>query len=312
MVPDIRASIARTVAALSAALILTGCAYLVGGSSAGQEQNLRDRAHLILDAWAQAVASATPDAIAVAGDLTGGGGWNGPNAGDQKIAFLSGVIDASPPLPTAAPPDGQVTWSDGRTRAVALLSAAEAFDRMKREASDTGNACPECQPLVVTGAQLVTGQIQTALGPAQAPLWQFEWVASDEPLQPITYVAIKNVTVVPPESTGPVQLIHVDRAYGSAAASDVTVQFVGSPGPGDQACGKDYTAEAVESDLAIVVIVHQESSYTGPPVACSLVGALRTAVAHLSAPLGNRVILDLQQGTPVPLSNEPPPPDQTR
>ena len=41
-------------------------------------------------------------------------------------------------------------------------------------------------------------------------------------------------------------------------------------------------AEAVESDLAVVVI-----------------GARRSASATMAAPLGDRVVLDLQQGTPV-------------
>lgn len=34
---------------------------------------------------------------------------------------------------------------------------------------------------------------------------------------------------------------------------------------------------------------------------CSAVGARRTATATLAAPLGSRAVLDIQQGTPVPL-----------
>jgi len=81
------------------------------------------------------------------------------------------------------------------------------------------------------------------------------------------------------------------------SGTELTVAFVGAPDPGDKPCGEDYTAEAVESDLAVVVIVtrHPNATIGG----CSLVGALRTATATLAVPLGDRVVLDLQQGTPV-------------
>ena len=65
----------------------------------------------------------------------------------------------------------------------------------------------------------------------------------------------------------------------------------------DKPCGDDYTAEAVESDLAVVVIVTRHPHATIG--ACSAVGARRTATATLAAPLGDRVVLDLQTGAPV-------------
>jgi len=57
------------------------------------------------------------------------------------------------------------------------------------------------------------------------------------------------------------------------------------------ACGEDYTAEAIESELAVVVIVTRHPHLTIG--ACSAVGARRTATAMLAAPLGDRVVLDL-------------------
>lgn len=63
---------------------------------------------------------------------------------------------------------------------------------------------------------------------------------------------------------------------------------------------QDYTAEAVESDLAVVVIVTRHPR-VGLGEACTAVGARRTATATLVAPLGDRVVLDLQQGAPVSL-----------
>ena len=69
-------------------------------------------------------------------------------------------------------------------------------------------------------------------------------------------------------------------------------------------CGEDYTAEAVESDLAVVVIVARHP-HAALFEACSAVGARRTATATLAAPLGDRAVLDLQTGTPVPVVLSP-------
>lgn len=268
---------------------------------------LRQRAQRILERWAGATVSADPGSIAIAGDLTNGGGWNGPHADDHKIAFMSGVFEASPRLSSNEPPAGQVSWEDGSTEKVSLLSAAEALQAMADELRTGGGRCPECQPMRVTGAQLVSGEVQTPRGPATVPLWQFEWAPGDEPIDPITYVAIRDLIVVSPLEPGDIRAMRIDQAYGSAASSDITVEFVGSPYSGENPCGADYTAEAVESDLAVVVIVHEHHSAGVVSGACALVGAARTAVAHLSAPLGERVVLDIQDGSPVPLSDAPAP-----
>lgn len=287
-------------------LVLAGCSYL--GLGTAQEQALHDRAQQILDRWGQAAGSAASGSVVIAGDLTGGGGWNGPNANDQKIAFMSGAIDATSSLPTDPPSPGQVVWADGTTQSVALLSAAEALQAMADELrAGGGGDCSDCQPLHVIGAELVNGEVDTPHGPATAPLWKFEWAPGEEPIDPITYVAIRDLIVVSPLATDDVRGMHIDRAYGSKDSPDLAVQFVGSPYGGDNPCGADYTAEAVESNLAIVVIVHESHAASGGPQPCAAVGATRTATAHLSTPLGDRVLLDIQDGAPVAVSNEPAP-----
>jgi hypothetical protein len=67
---------------------------------------------------------------------------------------------------------------------------------------------------------------------------------------------------------------------------------VGAPDPGDKPCGADYTAEAVESDAAVVMIVYEHRNTL--PATCSAVGAFRTAQVTLAKPLGNRTLIDLQ------------------
>jgi hypothetical protein len=118
----------------------------------------------------------------------------------------------------------------------------------------------------------------------------------------VTRVAVADrISVVPPpwDPNNPPEGIWISSARGDADASQLTVAFTGSPGGRAQPCGADYTAEAVESDLAIVVIV---TEHRNPTIgACTAVGAERTAVVDLAAPLGDRTVLEVERGLPVPL-----------
>ncbi len=67
---------------------------------------------------------------------------------------------------------------------------------------------------------------------------------------------------------------------------------------GSRRCGEDYTAEAVESDLAVVVIVTRHPHFAPLGEACTAIGARRTATATLATPLSSRAVLDLQEGPP--------------
>ena len=149
--------------------------------------------------------------------------------------------------------------------------------------------------LLVTDAELTSGPIQTSRGPATAPTWEFTVQGT---AVKVTRVAIANPVVVAPDEVGSQLGLAIDSASGSVSGTELTVAFVGAPDPGDKPCGEDYTAEAVESDLAVVVIVTRHPHVTIG--ACSAVGARRTATAMLAAPLGDRVVLDLQHGNPGP------------
>jgi len=109
----------------------------------------------------------------------------------------------------------------------------------------------------------------------------------------------ESVTVDPPpwNANNPPQGIRIDSATGSADSKKLTVSFIGAPDGADKPCGADYTAEAVESELAVVVIVNEKRNPT--PGACAAVGAIRTAKVTLEAVLGNRAVLEVQQGLPV-------------
>ncbi|HEV2006160.1 MAG TPA: hypothetical protein VGQ85_06040, partial [Candidatus Limnocylindrales bacterium] len=166
--------------------------------------------------------------------------------------------------------------------------------------ADTSSPCGDCQFLHVKTAALTTAPIQTSRGPATGPVWE---LTIDGTAVKVTRVAIADaITVVPPawDANNPPVGLGIDSASGSAAGRMLTVNFVGAPLPGDQPCGEDYTADAVESELAVVVIVtrHAHATFGG---GCSAVGAARTAIVTLAAPLGERAVLEVQEGLPVPV-----------
>jgi hypothetical protein len=251
----------------------------------------------VLSAWAEAVASAGERAsVTPVGELTGQiGDWEEAVGDNNKRALMAGMVASVSPLSEEAPPDGEVAWLDGTTTKVPLSSAQEAIVAIE---SNTSAPCSDCAMLLVTAARLASGPIQTSRGPATAPIWEFTLQGT---AVKVTRVAIANPVVVAPDEVGSQLGLAIDSASGTVGGKELTVAFVGAPDPGNMPCGEDYTAEAVESDLAVVVIVTRHPHVAPFGEACSAVGARRTASATMAAPLGNRAVLDLQQGTPVPV-----------
>jgi hypothetical protein len=276
-----------------------------GGAAPGATDPVaaHERAQAVLSAWAAAVAAAGNHAdVTPVGELTGQiGDWEAAVGDNNKQALMAGMVFSDNPLPDQTPPDGTVAWQDGTVTKVPVESAQDALVAIGSTAE--ASSCSGCTPLTVTDATLTSGPIQTSRGPATAPLWEFTVQGS---AVKVTRVAIANAVVATSPGEGDPQLgLAVDSARGAVSGTDLTVSFVGAPDPGNVPCGEDYTAEAVESDLAIVVIVTRHPH--DPPIgeACSAVGARRTVTASLAAPLGDRVVLDLQQGTPVPVVVSP-------
>jgi hypothetical protein len=231
------------------------------------------------------------------GELTSQiGDWEEPVGDNNKIALMSGEVRPTASLSMETPPPGEVRWSDGASTTVELLSADQALDEIVKSA---GSTCADCRPLEITAARLTMGSVQTSRGPAMAPIWKFSVNGTNVM---VTRVAVADrVSVVPPpwDPNNAPEGISIESARGKADARQLTVSFVGAPDGGDQPCGADYTAEAVESPLAVVVIVVEHRNPA--PGACRAIGAERTAVVDLASPLGDRVVLEVKEGLPVPV-----------
>jgi hypothetical protein len=268
---------------------------------------LRAQAEAALERYDQAVAAAggTPRFVPV-GELTGQtGDWEPALAGDAKAALGNGHLLISGAMPGAPAGDGEVTWPNGDREKVGLLSAEDALGRITAHRVE----CPECVNLEVTGARLGTMRVETTRGPAIAPAWEFTIKGSAVRVTRVAADGAGTVQVTPPSwdpHNTPAGLA-ISSAAGTTGARQLTVGFTGSPQPASEPCGIDYTAEAVESDTAVVVYLIErrhadnERRHADNEV-CTDIGFDRTAVAELARPLGERAVLDVTQGLPVPVT----------
>jgi hypothetical protein len=291
----------RTVAVIVLlGLAITACGLLPHRPDTAKAS---EQAQAALDQWATAVGEIGPGAvIAPVGDLTGQvGDWE-PNVGDNnKPALMAGRIFTMAELEGPAQ-EGEVTWPDGSTTRIPVMSAQAAIVAIADAAKAAQAPCPECTDLIATDAELIEVAIQTTRGPATAPVWSF---TIDGTAVKVTRVAIANAVAVPQlpwDSSFSSVGMHLDSARGSVTGTEVTVSFIGAPEPGNKPCGEDYTAGAVESDLAVVIIVIRGPTNVGFGGGCTAVGAVRTAIATLEAPLGNRAVLNVDSGQPVPMT----------
>jgi len=294
-----------SLAASVVAALLSGCASNVvspGGSrvptiSARPEaqDRLHQQANDALERWARAVRDNGGAAITFAGELTSQiGTWEEAN-GDNKSALLAGVLEPSTALPAERPGRREVKWVDGTSIDVDVLSAQQAFDELVAAAVAAGGECADCKAIRITDANLATGLVETSTGPAEVPMWVYSVRGS---AVRITRVAVDgSVTVDPPpwNAEDPPVGISIDLAIGTPDSNKLQVRYIGA----DDSCGMETTVEAVESDLAVVVLVEERP---GPGAnACRLVGRLRTADVTLDTALGDRVVLEARQGLPVPV-----------
>ena len=211
--------------------------------------------------------------------------------GDRKSAFVANLFTADVQLGTASSRTGEVRWVDRRS-SVPLISAAAAVERM-RAAAD--GSCAGCAPLHLTHPRLGTMTIDTSRGSARVPAWIFAITGSAVRVAHPAIATTAMVSVTP--DTEAAEGLSIDSGTLEADGRTLTVSFTGRSAPASRSCGADYTAQAVESARAVVVIVYEHPAPGDG--ACAAVGAPRTATVTLAAPLADRAVLELPHGTPV-------------
>ena len=302
----------RTVAGtMLVGLLLAGCAspiFAPGGSVApATADDLRplDRVHEqaqgALVRWADAVRESGGASIVFEGDLTSQiGTWEAEASENNTAALIAGMVQSVTDLSTERPSRREVKWLDEAKVDVNVLSAAATLEALVADGND---GCPDCEPLRVTDATLATSLVETTRGPAEAPTWVYTVAGTSVR---ITRVAVdESITVHPPpwNADDPPSGVSIEWAQGAEDARRLEVGFIGARDDGP--CAATYTAEAVESELAIVVIItgRPQDGVAGSPEPrlCAAEGSMRTTDVRLADPLGTRAVLEIQQGLPVPV-----------
>ena len=246
-------------------------------------------------AWARsplAKAWRTGLVVLTADELTSGPSGGFPSDA-AKLAFINGDLVFTGSPPTGAPA-GVVTWPDGSTLKVPVLSEARAFSGL------TGSRqCPGCAttPLAVTAARPTTLDVRTSRGTASVPAWAFTLKGVPSPviqaaLAPGSYLTLymygSSAEKLAPLGTA---FVGGGPVTPSADGRTLTVGLGGSP------C--DTAWGGLVAEVGGVVVVGGWMHDPNPDHSCIAVLLQRLAAVRLAAPLGDRVVIDAATGRPV-------------
>jgi hypothetical protein len=226
----------------------------------------------------------------------------------------AGPAAAPAPRPTLAMPTGSPSAEQAqlRARAVAVLKrwdgVADAGDRvgvvvqggptMPDWSGSVGEWEPALQEIGKVAA--TSGMVVAATALPTAPAWEFTVEGSAARLTRIA-IAPADVRPVTPTRAEPRHFPEVSGATVDVTGLRLSTEFMGMVNDGDRDCGADYTAEVVESTRGVVVLVYEHRNASA--VACRAIGRMRTLTTTLATPLGDRTVVELNAGLPVPVTH---------
>lgn len=289
---------------------LVGCGRgtPVGGGGSDDSARLHQQALDALDRWDRAVQAAGGlSGFIPVGELTAQvGDWEPGNGDNNKLALLSGLVEAAAVDVNLTLPPATVTWPDGTPSTVRTVTVQEAIARIRAAGSPCGD-CATVRPLRIEAARPVTVPVETTRGRVTAPAWELTVAGTAVKLTHVAVAMNEGVRATPP-SWDPYHTpagIWIEKASVGPDDRRLTVTFTGSPGPASEPCGADYAGSAVESATGVVVIV-TETRYVDPlpngATGCTAIGAVRQTTVDLAAPLAGRAVLEVVQGQPVPVT----------
>ncbi len=205
---------------------------------------------------------------------------NGFTTNAAKIAYLEGRFA----LRTALPP-----------------GSGTAYRRLRAKGVNEHENVP---PLLVTAADPGTAVFVTDRGHRRLPVWQFFFKGVASPAS-VLALTPPSVFIAPPlhrfGPPGPGNSIE-DSARLSASGETITLSFVGGPA-GTAPCDESYRASAVADSRAVAFTITTLAVPVPSGEACPAIGLIRTAVLHLSRPLGARVLVSATDGGAVPVTS---------
>jgi hypothetical protein len=213
--------------------------------------------------------------------------------GDYKASAYSGRyrLATMATLPVQAPPDGVVAFDSGDSMPVPLMTAAQAYDQLT---AGKDQPCVACPLLTVTGATLGTVKIETSRGPATVPAWLFTVAELTSPMGQLA-VARSELTTMP-AINGPVGYDQLAAAGSLDLVEGVMLEYRASI---SECSDIDPQPQVWETATVVVLgasVRHRDDSN------CLAVGAGPNTpmTVTLSRPLGDRLVLDVFSGQPVP------------
>ncbi len=263
--------------ALIALAVIAGCGTLTGPRT-GTISPPTDA----LARWQNFPADQVPRPIVLLSTNSPGQGFD---TNDAKIAALCAKFGLSIVLPVDSPKQASASWPDGTRATYPGIPAADAYAALTRPGSGGSNAgCAKVAPLPVTAARLGVAGFTTDRGVAQMSAWLFKatgaWAEFHVPAIPLSAFW-----------PGPFEGSIGGGASLSPSGRQLTFGFVG--GPPDGPCAEDYTGVVAESPHAVAVAVQSNPGRPqAGPIACDLVGHIRSVTVQLASPLGGRVLVD--------------------
>jgi hypothetical protein len=226
-------------------------------------------------------------------------------ASPRPLILLEGQVDA----PSGGFPDdtSKNAFSDGTITAPStfpagpataggfpITSAQTAFGLFK---STAGQGPPAAVALDVTSVRLGTAVFETDRGYQPLPAWLFSFRGVQNPAAVLAvapaaiYVAGDLAANGPPATLG---------ARLGRHGRSLTVTFGGAPW-GSGPCDLEYRLVTAASKTGIALDVISRHAHKDPDAVCALPATASHIVTTLSAPLGNRVVIDAANDAPVPV-----------
>ncbi|MBB5870199.1 hypothetical protein F4553_003578 [Allocatelliglobosispora scoriae] len=266
-----------------AVLLLSACA--VENGDAGEPVPPGDfaaRADAVAGAWrGSAAATAWKTGFIPLSELTLAP-EAGFGAGNAKAAFMDGQFRTAIKLPTATA-KGAVTFPDGSTLPVTVVSAEAAYQQI-----DRGEPSCETCGLTVTAVRPGTAKLRTSRGIATVPTWVFT-VKEDPGLIARVAVDPGAVTPVPEVPLGPGGMPGgLATAQDLIKTTDTAIDF----NLGVGACDSEITPRVQEYDDLIVLGGTVRTSGE----VCIAILKLHPASVALTKPIGARPIVEVASG----------------
>jgi hypothetical protein len=203
----------------------------------------------------------------------------GVSSNDQKLALVEGAIDPPPTLPsTPAEADGYP-----------LITAGQAF----RELSAGNGQSLTTTRIQTSSVTLSMAGFDTDRGALQLPAWVFTFEGGVTGSEAVLAVAPASTYPIPAPLVARSGLSMFYQAELGADGRTLAVDTGGAPS-GSGPCDAHYSLQVASSDTAVAIGVVVRPNPAPSDQLCSYPEVLTQLTTVLAAPLGARVVVNVQ------------------